>query len=146
MKTQEIASRALYAAVGAPVVATRKAREYGAKLVELTGRVADGAHEQFDELATEGEKVVGQIKSRNVVEDIQSRVDLDKVQGKVDQLRDQLESALSAWRESFTPEVRPKPTATKAAATKAKPAATKAAATRKATTRKPSTSTKPSAG
>jgi polyhydroxyalkanoate synthesis regulator phasin len=144
-KTQkEFAAKAFYAAVGAPVVYGRKVKEYGEKLVEYGDKMTDQAQSAFDDFAKEGEKVTKQFRDGNVVEEFQSRVDLDKVQDRVEKLRDQLETALQNWRESFTPgdkpevipvEAAPKkaPVAKKAPAKKA-PAATKKAPAKKAPT------------
>ena len=147
LKTQkELAAKAFYAAVGAPVVYGRKVKEYTEKLVEYGDKMTDQAQSAFDDFAKEGEKVTKQFRDGNVVEEFQSRVDLDKVQDRVEKLRDQLETALHNWRESFTPgdkpevipvEAAPKkaPVAKKAPAKKAPakaPAATKKAPAKKA--------------
>ena len=93
---KDLATKAVYVAIGVPVVATRAVREYGARL-------ADGAQAQISTFADEGEKTAKKLQGGNVVEELQSRVDLDKVQDRVERLRDQLEGALQSWRESFTP-------------------------------------------
>ena len=102
-KQKELAVKAFYAAVGAPVVYTRKAKEYAGKFGEYGDKLQDQAQHAFDEWADEGEKVAKQFQDRKVVEEIRSQVDLDKVQDRVEKLRDQLEHALTNWRESFTP-------------------------------------------
>jgi hypothetical protein len=131
---REVVKKSAFVAVGAPVVAARKIKELG-------GKMMTGAQTQIDEYATEGEKVTKQLKDRNVVEELEQRINIDKVQGRVEQLRDQLESTLNNWRESFAPEVEktaaePKnaPAAKKAPAKKA-PVATKTTA-RKTTAKK----------
>jgi hypothetical protein len=136
MKSQkELATKAFYAAVGAPVVAVRRVAEYRKTLAEYGDKVSDRAQERFDEAAAEGEKVTKQIKDGKVLEELQDRVDLDKVQERVEHFRDQLESALQNWRESITSEesgekkkAAAKPAAKKAPVKKAaaKPAAKKA--------------------
>jgi hypothetical protein len=118
------ATKALYAAVGAPMVATRRMGEFGERMVE-------GARKEYAAWAKEGEKVGKRIRKSDMVEELSSRIDLDQIQGRVDRLRDQLDDVLANWRESFRPETG-KP-ATKAAtkpASKpaAKPAAKKPAA------------------
>ena len=115
--------RAAYAAVGAPFVVGRKLKDYGSKM-------ADDAQTRYDEYADEGEKLTKQLRDRNVVEEIEHRMHIDKVQDRVEQLRDQLENTLNNWRESFAPEEEPKKPADKPAAKKPaeKPAAKKAAA------------------
>jgi len=139
---KEVVKKSAFVAVGAPVVAARKIKELGSK-------VKTGAQTQIDEYATEGEKVTKQLKDRNVIEELEQRVSIDKVQGRVEQLRDQLESTLNNWRESFAPEVEKKaeepkkaPAAKKAPAKKA-PAATKTTA--KKTTAKKAGSAKKTA-
>ena len=99
----EIATKAMYATVGAPVVGARMAKDFGEKLTERYNKLAETAEKQFDTFADEGEKFTKKLQSGDVVEEIQSRVDLEKVQDRVEKLRDQLEGALHSWRESFTP-------------------------------------------
>ena len=124
-----------FAMMGAPVVMGRQVKDMSSKLV-------DGAQTHIDEYATEGEKLTNQLKDRNVVEEIEHRIHIDKVQDRVEQLRDQLENTLNNWRESFTPveeapvkKAAAKPAAKKAPAKKApaKKAAAKKAAPKKET-------------
>jgi hypothetical protein len=131
--------RTAFAVMGAPFVMGRQVKDMGSKLV-------DGAQTQIDEYATEGEKLTKQLKDRNVVEEIENRIHIDKVQDRVEQLRDQLENTLNNWRESFTPvEETPakKPAAKKAPAEKAareataKKAPAKKAPAKKAPAKKP---------
>jgi hypothetical protein len=119
--SKEMAMKTAYAAVGAPVVVARKVKDFSTKFM------AD-AQDQIDTYATEGEKVAKQLKDRNVVEELEHRMNIDKVQDRVEQLRDQLENTLNNWRESFTPaaEEPVKKASVKKAA--AKPAAKKAPA------------------
>ncbi len=98
-----LAKKAMYATIGAPVVATQKVKDYRGKVAERYGKLADNAEKQFDAFAAEGEKFAKKLQSGDVVEEIQSRVDLEKVQDRVEKLRDQLEGALHSWRESFAP-------------------------------------------
>ncbi len=145
---KELATKAFYAAVGAPVVYTRKVKDYAEKAVKLGDKLQDQAVHAFDEWADEGEKVTKQFQDRKVVEEIRSQVDLEKVQDRVEKLRDQLEHALTSWRDSFTPGQAPaaKPVA-KAPAAKApakKAPATKAPA-KKATAAKKAPATKATA-
>ena len=120
---KEVAKKTAYAAVGAPVVVARKVKE-------LSSKVMSDAQDQIDEYAVEGEKVTKQLRDRNVVEELEHRMNIDKVQDRVEQLRDQLENTLNSWRESFAPEAEKAPAAKKPAAKKpaAKKPATKAAA------------------
>ncbi len=120
-----IATKALYAAVGAPVVAIRLLTEYSDKMMEKGTQLTGAAKSQFDTLAEEGEKFATGLRDSDMVDDIQEFVSVDQIQDTVGKLREQLESALSNWRDSFTPETAAKPAAKKAAA---KPAAKKAAA------------------
>jgi hypothetical protein len=125
-----IATKALYAAVGAPVVAIRLLTEYSDKMMEKGTQLTGAAKSQFDTLAEEGEKFATGLRDSDVVEDIQEFVSVDQIQDTVGKLREQLESALSNWRESFTPEVAAKPAPGKPGAKKtaSKPAAKKTAA------------------
>jgi hypothetical protein len=125
-----IATKALYAAVGAPVVAIRLLTEYSDKMMEKGTQLTGAAKSQFDTLAEEGEKFATGLRDSDVVEDIQEFVSVDQIQDTVGKLREQLESALSNWRESFTPEVPTKPAPGKPGAKKtaSKPAAKKTAA------------------
>jgi len=122
---KDLAVKTAYAAVGAPVVIGRKMRDFGTKFVS-------DAQTQFEAFADEGEQVTSQLKKRNVVEELEQRINIDKVQGRVEHLRDQLESTLHSWRENFAPDAKPEPAAPakKPAAKKApaKPAAKKAPA------------------
>jgi hypothetical protein len=93
---KEMAMKTAYAAVGAPVVVARKAKDFSTKFM------AD-AQDQIDSYAKEGEKLTKQLKDRNVVEELEHRMNIDKVQDRVEQLRDQLENTLNNWRESFIP-------------------------------------------
>jgi len=122
-------TKALYAAVGAPVVAGRRVRVYGTKLAGYRGKVVDGFNAQYTVWAEEGEDVTKQIQDRNVVGDIQEKVDLEQLQDRVGKLREQLEHTMVQWRESFTPATKPadpKPAVKpEAAAPEKKPAAKK---------------------
>ena len=124
--SKDVAKKTAFVAVGAPVVVARKVKDFGTKMVT-------DAQTQFDAYEKEGKKLTKQIKDRNVVEELEHRINIDKVQDRVEQLRDQLESTLNNWRESFIPAA--EESAKKTAA--AKPAAKKAPAT-KATAKKAS--------
>ena len=99
---KDVVMKSAYVAVGAPVVVARKVKAFGNK-------VMSEAQTQIDEYAAEGEKVTKQLKDRNVVEELEQRMNLDKVQGRVEHLRDQLETTLNNWRESFAPEAEKEP-------------------------------------
>ena len=114
---RETATKVAYAVIGAPVVTTRKLREAGNRFVVDTSHV-------IDEWAEEGRKVTEQLQDQKVVEQVQDAVDLDQIQEQVERLRDQLETAMVAWRDSFVPARQPE----KAAEEPKKPAAKKPAA------------------
>jgi hypothetical protein len=126
---KEVVKKSAYVAVGAPVVVARKMKAFGNKMM------AD-AQTQIDEYAVEGEKVTKQLKERNVVEELEARMNIDKVQGRVEQLRDQLENTLNNWRESFAPETEKKVEEPKKAPAKKAPAAKKAPVAKKAPAKK----------
>lgn len=98
----------LYAAVGAPVVAARKVgdrvSDWRERMTSETTGYGKTAEKTIEEWATEGKKVIDQIGSGNVVEEISSKVDLDQAKEQVSKLRDQLEDILDTWRASFRPE------------------------------------------
>jgi hypothetical protein len=127
----EQAQKALYAAIGAPLVV-------GRKLMDLSGQMTDDVTARFEVWAKEGEKVTEQLRSRDVMEELSGLVDIDQLQGRVEKLRDQLEDVLESWRENFRPEVERSAPAVKAPA--AKPAAkapAKKAPAKKPAARKP---------
>ncbi len=124
---------AFYATIGAPVLAGRKLVDFGGKAVVA---VRDGVEAS----TIEGRTVAEKFGDGNVVEELNTRLEVDERVGK---LRDQVESVVERWREGFQADKKaeaPKPaaksTAKKAPAKKAaakKPAAKKAAAKPKAT-------------
>ena len=142
---RETASRALYLALGAPVVTSRKLRHFGTRLAEELASEAEVWE-------AEGRKLTGQIQESKVVEQVQSRVDVDQLQEQVERLRDQLEGVLANWRTGFKPNAgtarrkaapaaeAPVQTAAKKPAARkpaAKKPATKRAAARKPAAKKP---------
>jgi hypothetical protein len=150
--TKDIATKTIYAAIGAPVVFGRKVKAYAEKVTEIGPKVTEGAQHAFDEWAEEGEKFTKGLQDSSVVEEVQSRVDLDKVQDRVEKLRDQLEHSMTTWREGFAPGGKPaEKAATEAPAKKAparKPAAkttTKTAPAKKAPAKKAAAATKTAA-
>ena len=131
---KNLARKAFYAGIGAPVVAGRMAKDYAEKLAASSSKLGDSAQKRFDEFSVEGEKFAKQLREADVVEEIQHRMDFEKVQGRVEKMRDQLEGAMETWSESFIPAANPdakkapasKPAAKKPATkTAAKPAAKK---------------------
>ena len=138
METQkETAGKALYTLLGAPVVTSRKLRDFGA-------RVAGDFADETVAWEAEGRKLTGQIQESKVVDQVQQRVDYEQLQEQVEKLRDQLETVLVNWRVGFTP-ARP---AKKAEATAPVKPATKTApkkTTAKKTTAKKTTAKKTTA-
>jgi len=133
---KEAATKALYTALGAPVVTGRKLRHLGA-------RIAGDLATETEVWEAEGRKLTGQIQESKVVEQVQSRVDVDQLQEQVEKLRDQLEGVLANWRHGFKPNgsvttAKPPAAVEHAAKPAAKPAARKATP-KKATARKPAT-------
>jgi hypothetical protein len=110
LETQvKTAKKMLYASIGMPVVATKKAREMADKATDFSTKMVSEARDQYDELAKEGEKATKELRNGSMVEELQERLDLDNIQTQVEKLRDQLESALVNWRESFAPAAPAKP-------------------------------------
>ena len=121
MVTTKEGRKAAYALIGAPVWAAKR-------LAEFTSDLGDVSRREMQEWIKEGERITKRLSDNNVVEELSERVDLDQIQDQVERLRDQLETVLGNWRESFRPE---KPAAKKPAAKKPatkKPAAKKPAA------------------
>lgn len=138
LETQRDAvTRVVYAAIGAPVVTGRKMKDMGSRFAVETAST-------IDEWAAEGRKVTERIQDQKVVEQVQEAVDLDQIQEQVERLRDQLETAMVAWRDNFVPARKPEAPAKKAPAKEA-PAKkdTKPTSTAKPTAKK--TETKPTA-
>ena len=142
---QKKAKKAAYAVMGAPRVARRRVAEY-------RGRVTDTMRRELDTWAAEGERLMEEMKSRNVVTEWRERVDFEHLQDRVEKLRDQLEDVLANWREQFRPVAEkaeepaptPQPEAKKPATSKPaarKPAAKKPAAQPAA--KKPATKPQP---
>ena len=127
MVTTKDGKNAAYALIGAPVWAAKK-------LSEMTADLGDATRREFDEWVKEGENLAKKLSDSNMVDELSERMDLDQIQEQVEKLRDQLESVLGNWRESFKAETKSadKPAA-KAPAAK-KPAARKPAAKKPATT------------
>jgi hypothetical protein len=162
------AKRALYAAVGAPVVALRMASEAAtevrARLNKEANSFGKNAQTRMDKWANEGEKVWNRLSDAKVVDEFASRVDFDQVSTQVNKLRDQLEDLLATWRLSFRPEKLPtikaeassdgvkfetipakKPAARKSTAAKKTSGAKKATGAKKASGAKKAPARKPAA-
>jgi hypothetical protein len=102
------AKKALYAAVGAPVVGYQMASEIVSEMRSRLNKEADSlgktAQTRMNKWAAEGEKVWNRLSDTKVVDEFASRVDFDQVSTQVNKLRDQLEDLLATWRSSFRPE------------------------------------------
>ena len=107
-KTIETTKKAVFAAVGAPVVTARRASAKWNELTELIrerGETLTGeARKEFDAWAAEGHKLVERIGDRPVVEQITSKLEDLDVEGQVGKLREQLDDMLASWRKGFRPE------------------------------------------
>jgi hypothetical protein len=151
-------NKILYAALGAPVLATRtmaeKAKQLRASLSKEADTISRTAGRRLEAWAMEGEKVASRITEGKMVDELAAKVDFDQVSEQVSKLRDQLEGLLATWRASFRPETakapatRPEPVQSASIPAKApaqargseagsakapaKKAATKKAATKKA--------------
>jgi hypothetical protein len=142
------AKNVLYAAVGAPVVAARKVTDQVStirgRVSKETANYSEVANKAIDEWASEGEKVVSEIREGKVVEEISQKVDLDQAKEQVSKLRDQLEDMLATWRHSFRPEKANGATKTETARAETAPAdktAAKTSATKKPAAKKPASKT-----
>ena len=124
MVTTTDGRKAAYALIGAPVWAAKR-------LAELTSDLGDISRREIQEWIKEGERITKRLSDKKVIEELSERVDLEQIQEQVERLRDQLESVLGSWRDSFRPD---KPTAKKPAVKKP---ATRKPAAKKPATRKP---------
>ena len=143
-KIREDARKAMFAAVGAPVLVgktvseklTSRFTDANTKATDFRAKFLKDARSEFEKWATEGESLVKKLQDGEALEDLTQRVDVDQFQQQVGKLRTQLEDIIESWRSNFMPdseratkvtiEVEEAPkTATKPAA---KPAAKKPAA------------------
>jgi hypothetical protein len=148
MDTQkENVKKAFYAAVGTPMVAGRKFKEFGTDLfsdtsledLETAGREVTEAIRE-SKMVEQIQESVDLIQEAKVVEQIQVKVDVDQFQERVEVLREQLETALHNWREQFTPGVAgPQPVKVEVEAETPKPKKTAPKKTAKKTTSKKTT-------
>lgn len=102
------AKNAMYAAVGAPIVAARalNARlEHLREEMESRGEgLSDRAQQVVEEWSREGREAMEKVSDGKVVDEFAAKVDFDQAKEQVGKLRDQLEEMLSTWRTSFRPE------------------------------------------
>ncbi|GMQ85195.1 MAG: hypothetical protein BMS9Abin07_0760 [Acidimicrobiia bacterium] len=94
---QEAALKMFYAALGAPVLVGQKAKEFGMALVNETS---------FKDLETAGRDFANSLQETKVVEQLQETIDVEQFQETVDNVRDQLETLLTSWRDQFDPSVK----------------------------------------
>jgi hypothetical protein len=138
MVTTKDGMNVAYALIGAPVWAAKR-------VTEMTTDLGDATRREYEVWIKEGEELAKKLSDRKMVEEISERVDLDQIQDQVEKLRDQLETVLGNWRESFRadkPEAKPaaKPAAKKPAAKKT--AAKKTSPAKKPAAKKPATAAK----
>jgi hypothetical protein len=136
-KTIETTKKAVYAAVGAPVVTARKATslwtEFMDSMRERGETMTAEARKEFEAWAAEGSKLIERFNDQPVVEQITSRIEDLDVEGQVGKLREQLDDMLASWRKGFRPEeqaasAKPAPKVAAATTAPAKTAARKPAA------------------
>ena len=96
-RQQEAALKMLYAVLGAPVVVGQKAKEFSMALVNETS---------FEDLESAGRDFATSLQETKVVEQLQETMDVEQFQETVDNLRDQLETLLTSWRDQFDPTVK----------------------------------------
>lgn len=173
-KIKEDARKAMFAAVGAPVLVgktvseklTSRFTDANTKATDFRVKFLKDARSEFEKWATEGESLVKKLQDGEALEDLTQRVDVDQFQQQVGKLRTQLEDIIESWRSNFMPDseratkvtievdeapkTATKPVAKKPAAkTAAKPAAKKPVAktATKPAAKKPAakTATKPAA-
>ncbi len=171
---KEVVTKATRTVADTTVSAATKAKEVGSAaastatetaktIFEKTQAVTGKGVEKVSDLPL-GDKNVGE-RAHETVETVQEKIDVEQIQEQVARLRDQIESVLGTWKESFRPTTTEnadvktadkvvedegdtkKKTATKTAAKKTtatktaakKTTATKASTTKKTATKKPST-------
>lgn len=132
---------AFYATIGAPVLA-------GRKLVEVGGKAVVAVRDGVEASTIEGRTVADKFGDGNVVEELNTRLEVDERVGK---LRDQVENVVERWREGFQADKKAearkpasKAPAKKATAKKA-PAKPKKAPAKKAAAKKPAAKPKKAA-
>lgn len=123
---------AFYATIGAPVIAGRKISEYG-------GKAATALMEGVEASAAEGREVAEKYGDGNVVEELNTRFEVDERVGK---LRDQVEGVVERWREGFLADKKEESKKTTAKKPAAKKTAAKKPAAKKTTAKKTSTAKK----
>jgi len=143
-KIRDDARKAMFAAVGAPVLVGKSVSEkLSSRFAEVNTKASDfrekflkDARSEFEKWATEGETLVKKLQDGEALEDLTQRVDVDQFQQQVGKLRTQLEDIIESWRSNFMPDseratkvvIEVDEAAKPAAKTAAKPAAKKPAA------------------
>lgn len=99
---------AVYAAVGAPIVAAKalnvRLETLRGELGSRTEGLSEKAQKVLEEWTNEGRQAVEKVSDGKVVDELAARVDFDQAREQVGKLRDQLEEMLATWRTSFRPE------------------------------------------
>ena len=139
-KIKEDARKAMFAAVGAPVLVgktvseklTTRFSDANTKASDFRAKFLKDARSEFEKWAAEGESLVKKLQDGEALEDLTQRVDVDQFQQQVGKLRTQLEDIIESWRSNFMPDSERATKVTievdEAPKTAAKPAAKKPAA------------------
>jgi hypothetical protein len=111
-RIREDARKAMFAAVGAPVLVGKTVSEkLSSRFAEVNSKASDfrekflkDARSEFEKWAAEGETVVKKLQDGETLEDLTQRVDVDQFQQQVGKLRTQLEDIIESWRSNFMPD------------------------------------------
>lgn len=111
-KMKEDARKAMFAAVGAPVLVgktvseklTSRFTDANTKATDFRVKFLKDARSEFEKWATEGETLVKKLQDGEALEDLTQRVDVDQFQQQVGKLRTQLEDIIESWRSNFMPD------------------------------------------
>ncbi|MDH5504854.1 MAG: hypothetical protein OEY98_12625, partial [Acidimicrobiia bacterium] len=111
-KIKEDARKAMFAAVGAPVLVgktvteklTTRFSDANAKASDFRAKFLKDARTEFEKWAAEGESLVKKLQDGEALEDLTQRVDVDQFQQQVGKLRTQLEDIIESWRSNFMPD------------------------------------------
>ena len=117
--TVDFAGKAKDLGMSSAKSATETASEYTDKAMELAGTSADSAQEVFKSFMEKaqsftgksiekvsevkvGEKNVGE-RAQATVDTVQEKIDVDQIQDQVAKLREQMETMIGSWKDSFRP-------------------------------------------
>ena len=111
-KIKEDARKAMFAAVGAPVLVgktvseklTTRFSDANTKASDFRAKFLKDARSEFEKWAAEGESLVKKLQDGEALEDLTQRVDVDQFQQQVGKLRTQLEDIIESWRSNFMPD------------------------------------------